>query len=195
MSNQRRPAANRRLPARRTRSRANRWWVVVAGGALAAGALALAIPIGNGADAPGSRAASNGATPATGPMGGEVLETPGAATGDASAGGVEVTGAEWEMGRVPLNVTVTPEWRLRNTSDRPVSLGTPLAEVVEGCCPGSLNLSATTLAPGEVARLDFPLQMHPGMDGWHDFRVHVPVVPEGGAEEHLTLGVTGDFKD
>lgn len=122
--------------------------------------------------------------------GGSGLESTFITYGAASSDGVLVEGAEVDMGRVPLNVTVTPSWTLMNDGSEPVSLGEPHASVVEGCCPGPLTLSATTLAPGESAQLTFPLEMHPGMDGPHRFDVHVPV---GSTGDYLTLGVTGDF--
>lgn len=112
------------------------------------------------------------------------------AYGLAESGGVVVEGSEIEMGRVPLNVTVTPTWTLFNQGTETVTFGEPHASVVEGCCPGPLNLSSSSLAPGESAQLTFPLQMHPGMDGPHRFDVHLPVGVDG---EYLTLGVTGDF--
>lgn len=110
--------------------------------------------------------------------------------GATSLDGVVVEGAEVDMGRIPLDVTVTPEWTLTNDGTKSVALGEPHASVVEGCCPGPLTLTTTTLAPGETARLTFPLQMHAGMDGPHRFDVHVPVGVDG---DYLTLGVTGDF--
>lgn len=112
------------------------------------------------------------------------------AYGLAESGGVVVEGSEIEMGRIPLNVTVTPTWTLFNQGTETVTFGEPHASVVEGCCPGPLNLSSFSLAPGESAQLTFPLQMHPGMDGPHRFDVHLPVGLDG---EYLPLGVTGDF--
>lgn len=110
--------------------------------------------------------------------------------GAASLNGVVVEGAEVNMGIIPLDVTVTPEWTLKNDGTESIALGEPHASVVEGCCPGPLTLTTATLAPGETARLTFPLQMHVGMDGPHRFDVHVPVGVDG---DYLTLGVTGDF--
>lgn len=128
--------------------------------------------------------------PATGPMGGLLYEADMQVSGVAAAAGLQVDGAEVAMGRVPNNVTVIPEWTITNTSDRPVTLGEPHASVVEGCCPGLLELTAQTLAPGESTRLTFPLQMHDGMDGPHEFDIHVPI---SGTDQYLTLGVTGHF--
>ena len=122
-------------------------------------------------------------------MGLPVVTTPGQATGEATAGGVTVSGAHWALGRVPLNVSVQPMWTLRNTGGRPVTLGEPHAEVRQGCCPGPLTLSTSTLAPGEEALLTFDLAMHEGMDGWHDLGVHVPV-----GDDAVVLSVTGDFR-
>lgn len=126
-------------------------------------------------------------------MGMPVVSTPGAAAGRAAVAGVEVTGADWDLGRVPLDVAVRPSWTLRNTGTTSVSLGEPRAEVRKGCCPGPLALGATSLAPGETTTLVFELSMHRGMDGPHDLGVHVPVTTEGAAG-HLTLGVVGDFR-
>ena len=47
------------------------------------------------------------------------------------------------------------------------------------------------LAPGERTTLRFPLQMHPGMDGDHLFRIQVPVE---GAADPLVVSVAGDFR-
>jgi hypothetical protein len=110
------------------------------------------------------------------------------ASGVARAGGIQVDGASIDMGLVPLNTTVTPTWRLRNTGSVPVVLGEPHVEVMDGCCPGKPQFEASSLAPGEETTLTFPLIMHEGMDGPHDFRLHVSV---GG--EVLELQVTADF--
>jgi hypothetical protein len=127
-------------------------------------------------------------------MGLPVVPTPGSASGSASAGGVEVTGARWEMGRVPLEVAVRPSWTLVNTSSTTVLLGEPHPEIRAGCCPGPFTIGRTELAPGESTTLTFELSMHPGMEGWHDIAVHVPVSSGVGSERLLELVVTGDFR-
>lgn len=113
-------------------------------------------------------------------------------SGQASALGVEVDAKTVALGHVPLNTTVEPSWKLVNNSDSEVSFGEPHAEVIEGCCPGPLQLGAQTLSPGETTELTFPLQMHPGMDGAHDFSVHVPVTRDG-EQAILELSTTGHF--
>lgn len=126
-------------------------------------------------------------------MGMPVVETPGWAHGTTTAGDIQVVGATWDLGHVPLNVAVRPTWELRNTGTEPVTLGDPQPEVREGCCPGPLTLGTHTLAPGETTILTFELSMHPGMDGPHDLAVHLPVTsPEG--TDQLTVDVNGDFR-
>jgi hypothetical protein len=127
----------------------------------------------------------------TNAMGMPVVAVPGEATGVATAGGVEVEGANWALGTVPLNVSVQPTWTLRNTGVDTVTFGDPHPEVREGCCPGPLTLGADRLAPGAATTLTFDLSMHEGMDGWHDIAVHVPLAD---SQDLLTLVVTGDFR-
>lgn len=131
---------------------------------------------------------------AVGPMRGPIIDRVFPSSGRVTAGGVTVDGADVQLGWVPLNVTAAPTWTLTNTSAHRVLLGEPHPEVVTGCCPGPLILSATDLAPGASATLTFALQMHAGMDGAHDLRVHVPVEPSGSAQTAVvTLSVAGDF--
>jgi hypothetical protein len=127
-------------------------------------------------------------------MGMPVIKTTGSASGTADAGGVKVTGANWALGTVPLKVAVRPMWTLTNASTETVTLGEPTADVRKGCCPGPFTLASRTLAPGQSTTLTFELSMHPGMDGWHDIGVLVPVTTPTG-NQTLTLGVTGDFHD
>jgi hypothetical protein len=126
-----------------------------------------------------------------GPMGGRVLETPGTRSGVASAGGVIVVdGADIVMGHIPLAYAVNPTWRLRNTSDQTVRLGAPTVAVIRGCCPAEPILGTAELGPGEETTLQFPTQMHPGMDGDHLFRLTVPV---GATGDPIVVSVAGDF--
>jgi hypothetical protein len=173
------------------------------GGALVAATIAATAALtGGGGDGGGSATAASsghhGPLPAgyqltgeTSPMGGPVIATPGTRQGTATAGPVVAEGADIAMGRIPLAYAVVPTWELVNRGDVPVTLGRPKAEVVKGCCPGELMLGAATLAPGERTTLRFPLQMHPGMDGDHLFRVQVPV---DGASDPLVVSVAGDFR-
>lgn len=96
------------------------------------------------------------------------------------------------LGHVPLNTTVTPTWTLTNNGGGTIALGEPHAEVVEGCCPGPLQIGTPKLKAGESTELAFPLQMHPGMDGPHEFSIHIPVERDG-EEGLLELTTTGHF--
>lgn len=113
-------------------------------------------------------------------------------TGSAGALGLVADPKTVAMGHVPLDRTVVPEWKLTNGGDTTVALGKPHAEVVEGCCPGPLQVGAATLGAGESTELTFPLQMHAGMDGPHEFSIHVPVEQDG-QRDLLELTVTGHF--
>jgi hypothetical protein len=186
-------------------SRLSRWTIgAVAAAVVFVGAVAAIVMSSGGGDpdttVAGSEAqAASAATELTptgevSSMGLPVLETPGYASGVAESGGVTVQGADWDMGRVPLNVAVLPFWTLTNTGSTEVTLGEPQAEVRAGCCPGPFALGTGTLAPGESTVLTFELAMHEGMDGWHDMGVYVPI--EGGSDQgRLELSVTGDFRD
>lgn len=117
-------------------------------------------------------------------MGMPVVETAGSGAGTAGSGagtaeasGIIVEPASWELGQVPLNVAARPTWTLRNTGDKPVTLGQPHPEVREGCCPGPATLGTRTLAPGDATTLKF-----------------VPVDDGTDTEKFLTLDVTGDFR-
>ena len=184
----RRSRRTARRPVRRRRS-ALAWWSVP-------GVIALVVVAGIALSATGGRPAPPGddgrdlaPTGEVNAMGLPVLETPGGSAGVAEAGSVQVDGANWEMGRVPLDVAVRPSWTLVNVGEKPLRLGEPHAEVLAGCCPGALVLGTNDLAAGARTTLTFELAMHEGMDGWHEMVVHVPV-----GSEVLTLGVTGDFR-
>lgn len=115
-----------------------------------------------------------------------------ARSGESAVFGVEADVKTIALGHVPLDKTVEPSWRLTNTTSWPVVLGEPHAEAVDGCCPGPLQLGKTMLLPGESTSLVFPLQMHAGMDGTHDFTIHVPVEAQG-QNGVMELRTTGHF--
>ncbi len=78
---------------------------------------------------------------------------------------------------------VNTSFQVKNVGDQTLYvLGTPQIEVVEGCCPPQTQISSKTIHPGESATVSFSFSMSAGMDGPHDFRVHVrtsdPVMPD-----------------
>ena len=167
----RRIRQQQRLEEKRSSGRA-----FLAGIALLVAALGAALVIGTTDPGPGS---SSGATAAE-------------RTGSVSALDVVADAETVALGHVPLNKTVTPTWKLTNRGDGDVTLGEPHAEVIDGCCPGPLDIGDPVLGAGESTELAFPLQMHRGMDGPHEFRLHVPI-ERGGEKGLLELTTTGHF--
>jgi hypothetical protein len=60
---------------------------------------------------------------------------------------------------------------------------TPYIQVLEGCCQPDLTISSMVIKPGESAYVQSPdFMMHQGMDGPHDFAVHLktddPINPD-----------------
>jgi hypothetical protein len=187
-----RTAKQRRAAARRAHDRRQTLTIsIIVVAVVATGVfLAVARP---GSDTSATGSSSLAKTGEINSMGLPVVETPGHATGATTVDGVRVRGADWSLGTVPLLVAVRPSWTLTNTSKHPVQIGQPNAVVRQGCCPGPFTVGETTLPPGQSTDVTFELAMHPGMDGWHDIGVTVPVTSSDGRQGSLELGVTGDF--
>lgn len=176
------------------RTRAVTPWMMALTVLALAGAVAVALAVGDKKQGDSASAGVSGAAKGSAnAMGMPYAQTPGEGTGSAAAGGVVVDGAKWHLGSVPLNVAVLPTWTLRNTGTDAVTIGEPSPEILEGCCPGPFVLGTHTLAPGSSTTLSFEMSMHAGMDGPHDVLVHVPLTA-GGSDETLTVEVTGDFQ-
>jgi hypothetical protein len=130
------------------------------------------------------------------PMGGPARTAPGEATGDATLAGLSIDGVDVQMGEVALGVTYVPGWTVTNPTDAPVTFLVGQPQVLEGCCPGPVYADGElteageelTVAPGDGVLLQFPLQMHPGMDGPHHL-----AVPLTAGDEQTAVHVTGDF--
>jgi hypothetical protein len=168
----RRRRQQRRLEEQRRSARALAFAVI---GVIALVAVAAAVLVGGGGSDPEKTAKSRSER-----------------SGTATALGVDADAKVVALGHVPLNTTVTPSWRLVNNGTSQVTIGEAHAEVIEGCCPGPLLLGKSSLAPGEATELAFPLQMHAGMDGPHEFSVHIPL-KRGSDEGLLELTTTGHF--
>lgn len=130
------------------------------------------------------------------PMGGPARTAPGEATGDISLSGLTIAGADIQMGDVALDVTYVPGWEITNPTDTAVTFLINQPQVLEGCCPGPVYAGgeltqagqAFTVSPGEQLLLQFPLQMHAGMDGQHHL-----MLPLASGDEQAALTVTGNF--
>lgn len=130
------------------------------------------------------------------PMGGPARTAPGQADGDLLLAGLEIEGADVAMGEVALGVTYVPGWEVSNPTDTAVTFLVGQPQVLEGCCPGPVYADGElteagqelTVAPGGELLLQFPLQMHPGMDGPHHL-----VIPLASGDEQTAVHVSGDF--
>lgn len=130
------------------------------------------------------------------PMGGPARTAPGEATGETAFSGLEIIGTEVSMGDVGLGITYVPGWEVTNPTDAEVVFTIGQPQVLEGCCPGPVyangQLTETgqelTVAPGAVVLLQFPLQMHRGMDGPHHL-----AIPLGAGDDQTAVHVTGNF--
>ncbi len=165
---------------------------MMAGGLLLAGFLLYAGIVAFGTPREGPQ--FDGTLP--NPMGGPASTAPGEATTDIDLAGLSIAGSDVQMGDVALDVTYVPEWEVANPSDGEISFVVGQPQVLEGCCPGPIYADGEltqagqefTVAPGDRLVLQFPLQMHAGMDGPH--HLAVPLVS---GSEQAAVHVTGNF--
>jgi hypothetical protein len=98
--------------------------------------------------------------------------------GDPATGGtphVAVDQQSVDYGYVKLGETRTINISVTNTGDGVLRFKEkPYVEVLKGCCPPELTVGSTTLNPGESTTVrSGPFMMHEGMDGPHEFGVHL----------------------
>jgi hypothetical protein len=130
------------------------------------------------------------------PMGGMARTAPGEVTGEVQLAGLQIVGAQVAMGDIALGVTYVPTWEVTNPTDREVAFTAGQPQVLEGCCPGPIYVDGEltqadqrfAVPPGGSLLLQFPLQMHAGMDGPH--HLAIPLLAGG---EQATVHVTGNF--
>ena len=80
-----------------------------------------------------------------------------------------------DMGYIKLGEYRTIKIKVTNTGDGVLRFKEqPYLEVVEGCCPPNLSIDKMTLNPGQSTYVETPeFMMHAGMDGKHDFAIHM----------------------
>lgn len=130
------------------------------------------------------------------PMGGPARAAPGEPIGEADFGGLRVSGNEIAMGDVALGVTYVPSWQVDNPTGRDVAFTIGQPQVLDGCCPGPVYADGRltqadqqlTVPAGGSVHLQFPLQMHAGMDGPHHL-----AIPLRAADSEAAVHVTGNF--
>ena len=156
-------------------------------------AVSVAISVSSGSDT----ATITAADPSLpNPMGGPALPAPGTVAGEASLAGLHIAGSEVAMGDIALGVTYVPTWEVTNPTDRELTFTAGQPQVFEGCCPGPVYANGElirvgqelTVAPDSSVLLQFPLQMHAGMDGAHHLGI-----PLQADQEQAVLQVTGNF--
>jgi hypothetical protein len=130
------------------------------------------------------------------PMGGPARSAPGETAGTATLAGLVVDDVEVAMSDVALGVTYVPGWTVTNPTDQAVSFAVGQPQVLEGCCPGPVYADGEltqvgqelTVPAGGAVLLQFPLQMHAGMDGPH----HLAIPLVSGVDQTL-VHVIGNF--
>jgi hypothetical protein len=100
---------------------------------------------------------------------------PAAATEVVGAPALKVDKEKVDLGTIALGTTIEVKFEVTNVGDQPlVFTKAPYLEVVKGCCPSQPKVGQRTLNPGEHTTVVFPMMMHEGMGGEHDFRLHLP---------------------
>lgn len=182
--------------SRAAQERAARTEIVVTRVIAAAGVLLAAFLLYAGVVTFGSPRESRFDDSLPNPMGGPARTAPGEAVGEASLAGLRIAGSEVAMGDVALGVTYVPGWQVDNPTGEAVTITIGQPQVLEGCCPGPVYADgeltqadqSVTVPAGDSVLLQFPLQMHPGMDGPHHL-----TVPVSSGGEQTALHVEGNF--
>ncbi len=98
--------------------------------------------------------------------------------GNGSGGGtpaIAVDQQKIDFGYIKLGEYRAFKIKVTNTGSGPLRFKeTPYIEVLKGCCQPDLTISTMIIKPGESAYVQSPdFMMHEGMDGPHDFAVHL----------------------
>ncbi len=99
-------------------------------------------------------------------------------TGSADSGVTPAIAVEQEMidlGYIKLDESRSLNIKVTNTGDGTLRFKEqPYIEVLKGCCPPQLTVGTMSLKPGESTYIQSPpFMMHEGMDGKHDFGIHL----------------------
>ena len=94
----------------------------------------------------------------------------------------------FDYGTVPDLSQINTTFHVKNVGDQQLFIiGEPQVEVVQGCCPPQTSLSQKFLNPGEEATVSMSFMMHPGMDGQHEFRVHVRTTDPDNPDQEVVV--------
>ena len=121
-------------------------------------------------------------------IGGNRAAAPAAAPNVTGAPALQVDQEKVDLGTVALGSTVDVKFEVTNVGDQPlVFTKAPYLEVVKGCCPQQPTVGQRMLNPGEHTTVEFPMMMHQGMGGYHDFRLHLPTNAPGQSDKTVQI--------
>jgi hypothetical protein len=121
-------------------------------------------------------------------IGGNRAATPAVAPAVTGAPALLVDKEKVDLGTIALGTTVEVKFEVTNVGDQPlVFTKAPYLEVVKGCCPQQPTMGQRTLNPGEHTTVAFPMMMHEGMGGYHDFRLHLPTNTPGQSDKTVQI--------
>lgn len=88
---------------------------------------------------------------------------------------VSVEKKQIDFGNLKDYTNITIKFTVTNTGTGMLNFSEkPYVEVLEGCCPPELTIGKMALRPGESTTVKSnQFFMHPGMDGKHNFAVHL----------------------
>ena len=114
--------------------------------------------------------------------------TPGTVPQVSGGPALQVDKEKIDLGTIALGQTVEVKFVVTNVGDQPlVFTKAPYLEVVKGCCPQQPTVGQRTLNPGEHTTVAFPMMMHGGMGGYHDFRLHLPTNVPGQSDKTVQI--------
>jgi uncharacterized protein DUF1573 len=94
----------------------------------------------------------------------------------------------FDYGTVPDLSRIETTFHVKNVGDQQLFIvGKPQVEAVVGCCPPQTTVSQKFLNPGEEATVSLNFSMHPGMDGPHEFRVHVRTTDPDNPDQEVVV--------
>lgn len=112
----------------------------------------------------------------------------GRVAGASGAPALQVDREQIDLGNIQVDQMVEASFNVTNAGDAPLRfLEPPYIEVREGCCPPVPSIGAMELQPGESTRVSMTFTMHAGMDGPHDFRVHLLTDSPSEPEKELVV--------
>ncbi|MCA0454014.1 MAG: DUF1573 domain-containing protein [Chloroflexi bacterium] len=94
----------------------------------------------------------------------------------------------FDYGTVPNGSRIETTFHVKNVGDQQLFIvGEPQVEAVVGCCPPQTTVSQKFLNPGEEATVSMNFSMHTGMDGQHEFRVHVRTTDPDNPDQEVVV--------